>query len=100
MHSAEVADREAVFAQPVLLLDAVLDDRQQRAAGANRAEGRGGGHAVFADLFYLQRNDVPSAGEHRGPTAVVPRGFDAAVDDEARGTAGIGVEDEDAVAHA
>src|ERR1017187_7758262 len=86
--------------QPVLLLDAILNDFEHAFAGTHRHEAGGGVHAGERDLLNLERDDVASAREVGGFAAVVPTGLDAAVDDEARGTGGVGVEHEDAIAHA
>ena len=45
---------------------------------------------MLADLFDLERDDVASARQVGRAAAIVPGGFDAAVDNEARGAAGIG----------
>ena len=88
---AVVADGEVVAMQPVLLLDAVLNDGKHGLAGANGSEGCCCLHAAGRDLLDFEGDDVAASGEVGGFAGVVPAGFDAAIDDEsARGQAGSG----------
>jgi hypothetical protein len=61
---------------------------------------RGGVHASQRNLLDLQSDDVASASKIGGLAAVVPARLDASIDDEARRTGRIGIQHQNAVAHA
>ena len=99
LNGAVRSEGEAIAREPEFLLDAVLDDGKEGAAGPHRSEGSGGLHAFGGDLLDLERDDIAAAGEVGGFAGVVPAGLDAAVNDEACGAGWVGIEHQGAVAH-
>ena len=68
------------------------------AEGRTGAIFRSGFEAGDGDLFNFQRHDIAAASQVGRGARIVPRAFEARVDDEARGAGGIGIHDVDAIA--